>query len=79
MSSTSEIASLERAIGSVVEVDDLLVRFMTNRGPVHAVNGVSLHVGAGEVVGIVGEAGSGKSTLALSLMRLLPEERCAIG
>jgi peptide/nickel transport system ATP-binding protein len=64
------------AIGSLVEVDDLYVRFQTRRGPLHAVNGVSLHVDRGEVAGIVGESGSGKSTVASAVMRLLPTTRC---
>ncbi len=63
---------------SPVEVESLRVRFFTGRGTVHAVNDVSLRLGPGEVVGIVGESGSGKSTVALSLMRLLPKNRCAV-
>ena len=38
-----------------------------------AVNGVSFHVDAGEIVGVVGESGCGKSATALSLMRLIPD------
>ncbi|MGE5334462.1 MAG: ABC transporter ATP-binding protein [Nitrososphaerota archaeon] len=50
---------------------NLTVRFKTREGPVHAVNGVSFSVDAGESIGIVGESGSGKSVTSLSLMRLL--------
>ena len=54
-------------------VDDLHVTFQThgNRA-VHAVDGVSLTVNAGETVGIVGESGSGKSVTALAILGLLP-------
>ena len=38
--------------------------------PIHAVDGVDLTIGAGEIVGLVGESGSGKSTLARLLLRL---------
>lgn len=57
----------------VLQVRDLQVSYSTERGPVHAVNGLSLDVHAGESLGLVGESGSGKTTVALALMRVLPE------
>jgi peptide/nickel transport system ATP-binding protein len=63
----------------VLEVQDLHTVFMTDDGPVHAVDGVSFTVGPGETLGIVGESGSGKSVTALSLMRLLEEPARIIG
>jgi peptide/nickel transport system ATP-binding protein len=55
----------------LLEVDDLHVHFVTSRGVVRAVEGVSYTVNRGEVVAIVGESGCGKSVSALSVMRLL--------
>ncbi|WP_432502654.1 ABC transporter ATP-binding protein [Kineococcus arenarius] len=57
----------------LLAVQDLRVRF-TRRGqePVTAVDGVSFTVGAGEVVGLVGESGCGKSVTSLAVMGLLP-------
>jgi peptide/nickel transport system ATP-binding protein len=57
----------------VLEVTDLSVRFDTDDGPVHAVDKMSFTLGAGEVLGIVGESGCGKSVTCMSLVRLLPE------
>ena len=58
----------------VLEVRNLRTRFFTHEGMVAAVEGLSLQVEIGEVVGIVGESGCGKSTAALSFMRLLPPQ-----
>jgi len=57
----------------VLEVRNLVTRFHTEEGVVHAVNGISYSVEAGETLAIVGESGSGKTVSALSIMGLLPD------
>jgi oligopeptide transport system ATP-binding protein len=56
----------------VLEVTDLITRFNTQDGVVHAVNGVSFELKKGEFLGVVGESGSGKSVTMMSLLRLIP-------
>jgi peptide/nickel transport system ATP-binding protein len=58
---------------SLLEVQDLSVRFDTDDGPVHAVDRLAFSLAPGEVLGVVGESGCGKSVSAMSLLQLLPE------
>lgn len=58
---------------TILEVKDLITRFHTADGIVHAVNGVSFSLEAGSTLGIVGESGCGKSVTVLSMLRLIPE------
>ena len=60
-------------MASPLEVRDLRTTLFTRRGEMKAVDGLSLTVGAGETVALVGESGCGKSLSALSIMRLLPD------
>ncbi len=55
-----------------MEVKNLVVKFHTSEGTVHAVNDISYQLHEGETLGIVGESGSGKSVHALTIMGLIP-------
>jgi peptide/nickel transport system ATP-binding protein/oligopeptide transport system ATP-binding protein len=57
---------------SLLEIQNLKTVFSTERGILRAVDGVSLSLGAGETLGVVGESGCGKTMLSLSIMRLIP-------
>jgi oligopeptide/dipeptide ABC transporter ATP-binding protein len=61
--------------GPVLEVEDLVTHFSTDRGVVRAVDGVSLTLSRGRTLGVVGESGSGKTVLGRSIMGLLPATR----
>jgi peptide/nickel transport system ATP-binding protein len=56
---------------SLLEIKDLEIRFNTDAGVVHAVNGINLTIEEGETLGLVGETGAGKTTTALSILNLL--------
>ena len=60
-------------------IRELDVRFATDGGEVHAVDGVSLEVDPGEILAVVGESGSGKSVTARAVLGLLPETADASG
>jgi peptide/nickel transport system ATP-binding protein len=55
----------------LLDIRDLHVNYLTSRGPVKAVDGVSFTIQPGEVVGLAGESGSGKSTIAHAILRIL--------
>jgi dipeptide transport system ATP-binding protein len=57
---------------AALEIENLTVEFPSVGPPLRAVDGVSLSLDQGEVLGIVGESGSGKSIAMLALMGLVP-------
>ncbi|HKF78861.1 MAG TPA: ABC transporter ATP-binding protein [Candidatus Dormibacteraeota bacterium] len=58
--------------GPLLQVEDLRTHFLTARGAVRAVDGVSFSLERGRTLGVVGESGSGKTVLSRSIMGLLP-------
>ncbi|MFL5119988.1 MAG: ABC transporter ATP-binding protein [Microvirga sp.] len=55
----------------LLEIQNLSVEFPTSSGVLRAVDGVSLTLDEGEILGVVGESGSGKSVTMLALMGLV--------
>jgi len=57
---------------ALLEIENLSVEFPTATGMARAVDGVSVTVSKGELLGVVGESGSGKSLTMLAVMGLVP-------
>jgi peptide/nickel transport system ATP-binding protein len=66
--------------GPLLKVENLRIEFPTRRGTLVAVDDISFHIDAGEVLGVVGESGAGKSLTGMSIIGLLePPGRIAAG
>jgi oligopeptide transport system ATP-binding protein len=63
----------------LLDISGLSVTLPTRSGPQPAVDGVSLSVGAGEILGVAGESGSGKTMTALAVLGLLPHGSISTG
>jgi ABC-type dipeptide/oligopeptide/nickel transport system ATPase component len=60
-------------MSAILEVRDLRTVFRSEAGTAQAVDGISLQVGRGETLALVGESGCGKSMTGLSLLRIVPK------
>src|SRR3989338_3769337 len=65
--------SLRYIMNNLLEIKNLHIHFRQHNKLIRAVEGVSLDIGEGEIVGLVGESGSGKTLTALSITRILPK------
>src|SRR5438105_5092625 len=64
----------------VLSVRNLEVEFLTRRSTLRAINGVSLDIAKGEVLGVVGESRAGKSVTGLAVIGLIdPPGRISAG
>ncbi len=55
----------------LLKIENLQTHFFLDEGTVQAVNGVTLEIGRGKTLGVVGESGCGKSVTAFSVLRLI--------
>ena len=63
---------------TLLEVNDLTIRYQTDLETVYAVNGLGFSLCPGETLGLVGETGAGKTTTALGILGLLPKRTARI-
>jgi peptide/nickel transport system ATP-binding protein len=73
VSATDAPPPAKPAARPVLEVSDLTVEFPTRRGTLTAIDGVSMRIEPGEILGVVGESGAGKSITGLAVLGLLEE------
>lgn len=75
------LAKAKRRImaATILDVQNLHVRFANEAGSLHAVRDVSFSLYAGETLALVGESGSGKSATAMAIMGLQPDSASVTG
>lgn len=73
MSEVKREAPAPAAEDEVLDIQNLTVQFVTEEETVEAVNGISVHLKKGEILGLVGETGAGKTTAALAILNLVPD------
>src|SRR5690606_24532682 len=56
---------------ALLDIDKMRIEFASRRGTLVAVDGVSLTLDRGEILGVVGESGAGKSTIGNAVIGLL--------
>lgn len=64
---------------ALLDVQDLRMHYVTKKGNVRAVDGVSFSLEQGEALGLVGESGCGKTSIAICLLKLFPENARILG
>lgn len=70
--SSAELAGIREKTERAVDVENLIVHYVTSSETVEAVNSINLKLKRKKTLGLVGETGAGKTTAMLSLMRMVP-------
>lgn len=71
MNTSRSANAVAGGLAPLIRIEDFQVEYLSPRGPVKAVDGVTFDIKPGEVVGLAGESGSGKSTIAQGILRIL--------
>lgn len=69
---------MEKQNDIILEFEDLVVEYKSERSTARALNGLTLSLAKGESLGLVGESGAGKTTAALAALGLLPKDAATI-